>query len=399
MKCLLRKRDDMLKQMPPRAFSLLCSLVLIVAVGSGSLLDHAQADDNCAPRNLRTSNWRTDFCNHIVDYNEILVGNPTKDGIPALTDPRMETIADASAWLVDRSPVIALEIEGDARAYPLAVLMWHEIANDQIGGLPVAVTFCPLCNSAIAFDRRVDEAVLDFGVSGLLRNSDLVMYDRQTESWWQQLTGEGLAGDYAGVLLDIVPAQVISFGAFAERHADGLVLSRATGYARQYGMNPYRGYDSRTSRPFLFDGEIDTRLPSPVDHVLAAIIDDTAVAYPFSILREAGVINDVLGEMPLVAFYQGGVASALGDAVIDNARDIGTASLYHAQVDGLILEFARGESGGFVDAQTGSSWNAFGEAIDGELAGAQLEWINAFPHFWFAWAAFYPDTLVYGMDG
>ena len=100
-----------------------------------------------------------------------------------------------------------------------------------------------------------------------------------------------------------------------------------------------------------------------------------------------------------MAFYQGGVASALGDAVIDNARDIGTASLYHAQVDGLILEFARGESGGFVDAQTGSSWNAFGEAIDGELAGAQLEWINAFPHFWFAWAAFYPDTLVYGMDG
>ncbi len=394
---MFRKRDEMPKTLL-RSYTLLPYLLaLIIAVVSSSLLVHAQADESCAPRNLRTSNWRTDFCNHIVDYNEILVGNPTKDGIPAVTDPRMETVEEARNWLVDRSPVIALEIEGEARAYPLAILMWHEIANDQIGDQPVTVTFCPLCNSAIAFDRRVDEAVLDFGVSGMLRNSDLVMYDRQTETWWQQLTGRGLAGQYAGVLLDIVPSQLISFGAYAQRHVDGLVMSRDTGFNRQYGMNPYRGYDSRSSRPFLFDGEIDTRLPLPVEHVLAATIDDTAVAYPFAILREAGVINDVLGQTPVVAFYQGGVASALGDAVIDNARDIGTASLYRAELDGQPLEFALDESGGFVDAQTGSRWNAFGEAIDGELAGAQLEWINAFPHFWFAWAAFYPDTLVYGV--
>lgn len=389
----------MLKTLPARTLALLlCLSALIVAVVGGGLLADAQAGENCAPRNLRTSNWRTDFCNHIVDFKEILVGNPTKDGIPAVTDPRMETVEEAQTWLVDRSPVIALEIEGEARAYPLAILMWHEIANDQIGDLPVSVTFCPLCNSAIAFDRRVDEAVLDFGVSGLLRNSDLVMYDRQTESWWQQLTGRGLAGEHAGVLLDIVPSQVISFGAYARRHADGLVMSRDTGYSRQYGMNPYRGYDSRPGRPFLFDGEIDSRLPLPVEHVLAANINDIAVAYPFAILRDEGVINDVVGETPVAAFYQGGVASALGDAVIDNARDIGTAGLYRAELDGMTLEFTLGEDGGFVDAQTGSSWNAFGEAIAGELAGAQLEWINAFPHFWFAWAAFYPDTLVYGLD-
>ena len=352
--------------------------------------------DSCAPSNLRTGNWSTDFCKANVDFSEILVGNPVKDGIPAVTDPRMESIEDARAWLVDRSPVIALEIDGDARAYPLAVLMWHEIANDTVAGMPVAVTFCPLCNSSIAFDRRVDDAVLDFGVSGMLRNSDLIMYDRKTESWWQQFTGEGLAGEYADVLLDIAPSQVMGFGAFAERYPDGLVMSRDTGYGRSYGMNPYRGYDSHAGRPFLFRGEIDARLPLPVEHVLAAHVDGLAVAYPFPALREHGVINDVVGETAVVAFYQGGVATALGDGVIDTARDMGTAGLYEATWDGVALAFALDDDGGFVDEQTGSLWNAFGEAVDGELEGAQLAWINAFPHFWFAWAAFYPDTLVYG---
>ena len=356
----------------------------------------AQTQD-CRPRHLRTSNWQTDFCQASVDYGEIMVGNPTKDGIPAVTAPRMESIDEARAWLIDRSPVIALEIAGIARAYPLAVLMWHEIANDEVADIPVAVTFCPLCNSSITFDRRVDDAVLDFGVSGLLRNSDLVMYDRQSDSWWQQLTGEGLAGQYAEALLDIVPSQVISFGAFAQRYPDGQVMSRDTGFRRQYGINPYRDYDNRAGRPFLFSGEIDTRLPSPVDHVLAAIVGDTAVAYPFAALREEIVINDVVDDTPVVVFYQGGVATALGDSVINNARDIGTAGMYLAALDGVTLDFAADDDGGFTDAQTGSSWNAFGEAVSGELAGQQLDWLHAFPHFWFAWAAFYPDTEVYGM--
>ncbi len=382
----------------PRSAKYLAIFVLVaVAVAIAVLPIHGQADDSCRPRHLRTSNWSTDFCKSNVDYGEIMVGNPTKDGIPAVTAPRMESVEDARTWLVNRSPVIALEIAGEARAYPLAILMWHEIANDEVAGQPVAVTFCPLCNSSISFDRRVDGEVLDFGVSGLLRNSDLVMYDRQSDSWWQQLTGEGLAGHYAGTLLDIVPSQVISFGVFAERYPDGLVMSRDTGHHRQYGMNPYRDYDSRSGRPFLFSGAIDPRLPSPVDHVLAAIVGDTAIAYPFAILQEEDVINDVIEETPVVLFYQSGVATALGDSVIDNARDIGTAGMYLATLNGEALEFAVNEAGGFTDAQTGSSWNAFGEAISGELAGQQLEWVHAFPHFWFAWAAFYPETEVYGI--
>ena len=371
---------------------LLCASLMILANGS---VIQAQADSNCAPRHLHTAMWATDFCQADVDFDEIIVGHPRKDGIPALMLPRMESIAEAGEWLADRSPVIALEIDGEARAYPLAVLMWHEIANDLVNGVPVAVTFCPLCNSSLTFDRRVNGETLDFGVSGLLRFSDLVMYDRQSESWWQQLTGEGLVGDYAGALLDIIPSQVISFGAFAERHPQGVVASRDTGHHRQYGINPYTNYDSHPGMPFLFRGELDERL-APVDHVLAAMIDGAAVAYPFTILREAGVVNDVVGDTPLVVFYQSGVATALGASVIDQAADMGTAGMYRAVLDGGTLTFEALADGGFRDTQTGSSWNAFGEATAGEYAGRELEWIHAFPHFWFAWAAFYPETLLYG---
>ncbi len=374
---------------------IVCSIGLIVPSAMPAL---AQAGENCRPRHLNTVNWSTDFCQSEVDFNEILVGNPVKDGIPAVTDPRMESVQEAAEWLSDRSPMIALELENEARAYPLAVLMWHEIANDEIAGIPVAVTFCPLCNSSITFDRRVGDDVLDFGVSGLLRNSDLVMYDRQSESWWQQLTGEGLAGQYAGALLDIVASQVIGFADFAERHPEGLVMSRDTGHNRQYGINPYSNYDSYAGRPFLFRGELDSRLASPVEHVLAATIGDTAKAYPFNLLRQELVVNDLVGKTAVVIFFQSGVASALGDSIIDQARDIGTAGMYEARLDGQLLEFSANDDGSFSDVQTGSSWNAFGEATAGELEGSQLNWIHAFPHFWFAWAAFHPETEVYGLN-
>ena len=374
--------------------------ILLLIIAGFAAIDARQAlpqdESPCRPSQLRTVNWSTDFCQSIVDFAEIIVGNPSKNGIPALTDPVMESVDSASEWLSGRSPVIALELAGQARAYPLAILMWHEIANDKIAGIPVAVTFCPLCNSALSFDRRVNGAVLDFGVSGLLRNSDLIMFDRLTESWWQQLTGEGLVGDYAGEVLDIVPSQLIGFGSFAQRHPDGLVLSRDTGYNRQYGINPYSDYDSRPGQPFLFRGEVDARLDSAVDHVLATEIDGIAKAYPFSILRAERVLNDAVGATPVVIFFQGGVASALGDRVIDTARDIGSAGMYRSTLDGRALHFRANEDGSFSDLETGSIWNAFGEAVDGELKGEQLEWIDAFPHFWFAWAAFHPETEVYG---
>ena len=178
--------------------------------------------------------WETDFSRHTVPYGEILSGGPPRDGIPPLDDPKFTTAKDASAWLGDQEPVIAFELNDDARAYPLQILTWHEIVNDLVGGVPVSATFCPLCNAAIVFDRRLDGTVYDFGTSGNLRNSDLIMWDRQTESWWQQFTGQGIVGELAGKKLTMLTASIISFSDFRAASPDGKVLSRDTGFSRPY---------------------------------------------------------------------------------------------------------------------------------------------------------------------
>lgn len=182
------------------------------------------------------SGWQTDFSKASVDLGEFLGGGPTKDGIPAIDEPAYESIGDARRRLEDRSPVISLDVGGVARAYPLAILMWHEIANDTLGGGSVVVTFCPLCNTALVFEREVDGVTHDFGTTGNLRFSDLVMYDRQTESWWQQATGEAVVGELTGTRLAFLPAQIVSLADFERAHPEGEVLSRDTGHERRYGV-------------------------------------------------------------------------------------------------------------------------------------------------------------------
>lgn len=342
------------------------------------------------------NNWQTvwdrmDVCKSQEGvFYEIISGGVGRDGIPPIDNPQFDDLATADQWLRPASPVIALEIDGVARAYPLAILTRHEIANDVINDAPVAVTFCPLCNSAIVFDRRVAGETLRFGVSGLLRNSDLIMWDDATQTLWQQLTGEGIVGAHTGALLDIVPSQLVGYGAFKAQYPEGEVLS--TG-GRFYGSNPYVNYDS-SPRPFLFMGALDDRLLA-TERVLGATIDGVSVAYPFSVLAEEGLINDRVADIDVVAFWQPGAVSALDAASIDQSRDVGMAALFDRVVDGKTLTF-EAANGDIVDAETSSRWNIFGAAVAGDLAGMQLRQINAFPHFWFAWAAFYPDTLLYG---
>lgn len=372
----------------------LLSLLALIFIPSLTLAQES-SESNCTPQRFASQWPNTDFCNSSVNLEEIISGGPPKDGIPAITDPVMESVEAASVWLAPQSPVIMVEIDGEARAYPQALLIWHEIANDTLADVPIAVTFCPLCNSSIVFDRRVDGETLDFGVSGVLRNSDMVMYDRQTESWWQQFLGQGIVGNYNGTLLEMLPSQVIGFGLFAERYPDGLVMSRETGYSRSYGTNPYLGYD-QSSDPFLFTGEIDSRLPA-TEHVLAGTIGEVSMAYPFSVLREERVINDVLGDVPVVVFWQSGLVSSLDASTIDASRDIGTAALYERSLDdGMLLEFIwNADTQTVSDIQTASTWNLFGEAISGDLLGTELQQRVFAPHFWFAWAAFQPNTAIY----
>ncbi|MFQ5875457.1 MAG: DUF3179 domain-containing protein, partial [Dehalococcoidia bacterium] len=186
----------------------------------------------------------------------------------------------APFWLADNEPVISFELNGDARAYPIQVLIWHEVVNDVVGGVPVVVTFCPLCNTALAFERTLNSTVHDFGTSGMLRFSDLIMYDRQTQTWWQQIGGEAIVGELTGTRLKQLPASIVSWKAFRTSFPGGQVLSRDTGFARDYGRNPYTGYDDVNKPPFLFVGPEDDRL-RPVDRVVTVSIGDEAAAYPF----------------------------------------------------------------------------------------------------------------------
>jgi hypothetical protein len=364
-------------------------------------------DDRSPQLRSATSGWATNWNKHTIDYDELLSGGPPRDGIPSIDDPLFIRPDAAQEWLADNEPVIALQIDGEARAYPLQILTWHEIVNDVVADVPVAVTFCPLCNSAITFDRRLDGEVYEFGTSGLLRNSDLVMYDRTTEGLWQQFTGEAMVGDLAGAQLTLLPSSIVSFADFREAHPEGVVLSRDTGFSRSYGQNPYVGYDSVGSSPFLFRGEIDGRLAA-VERVVTVSLDPSAgsgqasagsgqavdVAYPLSTLSEVGVINDSQGGRDLVVFYTSGTSSALGDRTIAAAEDVGATGVFDPNLDGQTLTFQR-DGQAIVDAETGSTWNILGQAIDGPLAGRQLEPIVHGDHFWFSWAAFKPDTVIY----
>ncbi|MBE0689110.1 MAG: DUF3179 domain-containing protein, partial [Anaerolineae bacterium] len=202
-----------------RSFLIVIGLIVCLGIGwlalgaSGAQVSLAQSscDDPFEGQRVlfNTSYWeRTDFCQHSIAYDEVLSGGPPPDVIPPIDNPQFEAIDSAETWLQPQSPVLALELEGEVRGYPLAILTWHEIVNDIVSDIPIAVTFCPLCNSAFVFDRRVGDDVLRFGVSGNLRNSNLIMWDDQTQSWWQQFTGEAIVGSYTGTQLTEYPALI-----------------------------------------------------------------------------------------------------------------------------------------------------------------------------------------------
>ncbi len=303
-----------------RAHTKVCILVVLAMV---SMINQGAWS---APANWKTEGWtRTDFSKSTIEWNEIMSGGPPRDGIPPIDAPLFRT-TDAETSLADTDPVIALEINGDARAYPLRVLIWHEIANDDVGGIPVAVTYCPLCNAAIVFDRRVDKRTLSFGTTGKLRKSDLVMYDRQTESWWQQFSGEAIVGSLTGQVLQIVPSRLESFQSFRSRHPTGRVLYPADPAFRAYGRNPYEGYDT-SAVPFLYRGELPTGI-NPMVRVVVVRHAGAVHAVTLELLREHGRLE--LDDF--VMTWRSGKASALDSAEIAKGRDVGNVVVQ--KVDG-----------------------------------------------------------------
>ena len=279
------------------------------------------------PAHANPERWKSEWPNtdfsrtSVSDWSEILSGGPPKDGIPAITDPKFIK-AGAERRIKPREPVITLEIQGQTpRAYPIRYLIWHEIVNDVVGGVPVAVTFCPLCNSGMVFDRRVGGKALEFGVSGKLRNSDMVMYDRQTESWWQQAIGTGIVGANKGKVLKQLPAWMESWAEFKARNPEGLVMDEPD-WSRNYGRNPYVSYDS-SSRPFLYNGALPPHGIPP----LMRVVRVGNRAWPMDRLSREGVVK----EAGVTISWVSGQASALDSSSIAKGKDVGSVRVRDAK--------------------------------------------------------------------
>ncbi len=334
-----------------------------------------------------------------IDLGEIISGGPPPDGIPPIDDPVYESFDDAAEWLTADSPVMVVRGETETKVFPLAVMTWHEIVNDAIDGEPIVVTYCPLCNSGLAFYAEIDGAVLDFGTSGRLWRSNLVMYDRQYGNLWTQFTGEAIVGErFLGQQLDRIPSTLQGFAEVRTTDPDALVLSRDTGHTRRYGANPYTGYDAEDSQPFLFRGETDRRFPAMTRVV--GFPDGEGTAVLLDHLAEQGVVEFDDVEHPVTLWWAPGAASALDTADIDAGRDVGQTAAFIPVVDGERLRFEvaadpADEDGVRVrDTGTGSGWNLAGRAVDGPLEGASLEPVPIDDTFWFVWAVYKPDTDV-----
>ena len=334
----------------------------------------------------------------LVDPARIIPGGPPPDGIPPIDHPKFQPASSVS-WLAPAEPVAAVQIGTQAKAYPLQILVWHEIVNDTVGGVPVAVTYCPLCNTAITWRRPlVNGAVTTFGTSGKLYQSNLVMYDRATRSLWPQALGQAVTGLLTGQRLEGIATQIVSWAAFRTGFPGGQVLSRDTGFRRPYGHNPYVGYDAKGATPFLFDGKVDPRLGA-TDRVLGLTVGGRhlAVPYPRLAARAQGGVRVVdldLAGAPLVVVWRAGTTSALDRERIAGSRDVGAAAAFSRRLGGRVLTFTT-TAGQVRDEQTGIVWDPFGRAATGPLAGRRLTPAEATDSFWFDWAAFHPDTTVW----
>lgn len=346
-----------------------------------------------SPPGRAGSEFSTDFSRATVSFEEVMSGGPPKDGIPSIDEPTFVEIDAADSWLSADESVLVVTAGSGAGAqthiYPVQILMWHEIVNDTVGGLPVSVTYCPLCNTGIAFDRRFDGEIMDFGTTGRLRYSNLIMYDRQTETWWQQATGRAIAGRYAGGRLEMVPMLMLSWSDATAEYPDARVLSRQTGHNRSYGRNPYAGYDT-ASQPFLYRGPTDDEF-SPMTRVVTVFHDDASEAFAYPTLREERVLTATIGGADVAVFWEPGTASPLDTRSTADGRDVGTANAFFARADGRALQFTT-EGDAIVDAETGSTWDVTGRAVSGPLDGTRLEPVTTSQHFWFSWVAFEDES-------
>jgi hypothetical protein len=366
--------------------SMLGIIIAIALVGIMTIIIFVIPPTNTTPPNTVTSsfaklvsNSNTGEDKSIVPLDQIVSGGPPPDGIPSIDNPKFVSVQEADKFLQGSDLVLGLNINGDIRAYPLQILVWHEIVNDKVGRVPVAITYCPLCFTNQVFNSTLrDKTVVKFGTSGKLYNSNLVMYDRTSKSLWSQALAEGIVGKYAGMRLDRIPFDVANWKDWNHLYPNSKVLSKDTGFSRPYGADPYDGY--YTSNEVLFPvSNRDDRLG--LKEIVVGLENGSQYqAYKLQQIESGKVIN--------VEF---------------NGKSIALISLhpsmvraYDRVVDAKKLDFEYISSRNkILDKQTGSEWNFEGLAINGQMKGKHLTRLPFDEGFWFEWVAFHPNTGLY----
>ncbi len=348
-----------------------------VAVAAGVAGPTASSAPGSPPADGADVRVTEDGTRYLVHPGALRQGCPGTDCIPSIEDPTFQP-ADAADWLDGDDRVIGVVIDGEARAYPLRILAAHEIVNDQVAGRPVAVTYCPLCRSGLVFDRRVEGTTLSFGVSGKLLDANLVMYDRETKTYWSQLNGTAIVGPQVPRQLEILPNTLTTWSAWRASHPESVVLSRNTGIFHEstYSSTPYADYGDNPRVGFGVE-HVDDRLGAKTI-VYGVRVNDTAKAYEADAIAEAGIINDEVGGVPVL--------------LVEN-RTSGGVSVFVRRVEGRARTF-RVVDGELVDDE-GTRWSGEGRALDGPLAGTRLERLPSHGIYWFAWSQFHPETGLY----
>jgi len=362
--------------------------LLVVAVVVALVAAGAFAYVSYSPSPIGPNTSSSQSSGQIVPPDQIVSGGPPPDGIPSIDSPRFTNVANASSWLSDDyDSVIGISLNGDVRAYPLQILVWHEIANDVVGGVPIAITYCPLCYTTQAFIRQVNGTAVQFGTSGKLYNNNLVMYDRLTKSLWSQEWGQAIEGSLSGYKLHRVPIDVTTWGAWKNLHPNTLVLSRQTGFNRDYSDDPYGNYYFTNGIYFPLS-HLDTRLPQKTvvlgltiggaskAYILKSPFGQGSTAYELANLTSP-LSTDLVGGTPVLIWQSGQVVR-----------------FFSPVVGGKLLTF-NNANGAILDSETHSVWNFDGVAIAGPLDGQSMTRYVSESAFWFSWAAFYPTTTIY----
>jgi hypothetical protein len=334
----------------------------------------------------------------LVPEDQIVSGGPGKDGIPSLTNPEVVSAAEGDTFMLAEDLVLGVVVNGEARAYPHAILWWHEIINDVLGGKPVTVSFCPLTGSGLVYDPVIDEGdegqVFNFGVSGLLFDNNLILFDRTTDTLWSQMRSQAICGSLQGKSPTLLPLVQMNWSAWKELYPEATVVSPNTGFSRNYDRYPYGDYDNVNNRELLFpQSVIDSRLPMK-DTVLGIRNDGVARAYSMSLLEGGevrSVIHDEVNGLPVAVVYDRTSAMLLGfSRILDDPTMVEEMTLTFDLVDDGTFPFK------LRDRETGSLWSLTGAALEGALAGAQLQPLtDSYTAFWFAWAAFNLDSEIY----